>query len=337
MSPDDITILLSAAAVLAGVIAAIFGVLNWREARSASSDVRKLAELTQSSLEEARAQVPDPWVRFLVDRSPVPGIILRGTWFNALDKARIVEHELARHTALVQKPKARDPIAGLLSLGLPNIPQQTPEDGIKDYGEALADWLDDCERYEQEIQYLVWGHVIFGNDGRVPARGLRAQLAFPNDWEWLEEFPQKPPAPPDPPLRRRRSGFPGLSDYSYLRNANFIVSPHTRPNVRGPRDEGDGVVEYSIDRLLHGLPDEAEDPFILRSPGTGDFTVRWTIHAENLSQPKAGELKVRIEQHASGTITTLEEVPKYWGSYEHEDDSLGTPPSGAVASGPAAP
>lgn len=165
----------------------------------------------------------------------------------------------------------------------------------------------------------------------MPARGLMVRLQFPRDWEWLEEFPTRPTKPPAPPsYGLSRNLISSIADPWILRHPSALLpGPLVRPNVRGPRDEGEGVIEYSIDRLLHGLPDEAELPFIFRSPGTGDFSIPWAIHAENLSEPTTGEMSVRIEELDSvSEIARLDDIPSDWitDDEEEEDYDFGSPP-----------
>ena len=79
------------------------------EQREMAGDIRRLAELTESSIEEARAQRPEPVVHFLVgkERTPADAAVLeRKRLVRELDVEAIVAREREAALATLPRPKA---------------------------------------------------------------------------------------------------------------------------------------------------------------------------------------------------------------------------------------
>jgi hypothetical protein len=82
--------------------------------------------------------------------------------------------------------------------------------------------------------------------------------------------------------------------------------PSLGGNVSGPRyGKGSVLVEFSIKKLQHGLPEDTHEPALLRVPGPGALAVSWEVHADNMAEPAKGDLAVAVEP-----TTTSAEVLK---------------------------
>ena len=70
------------------------------------------------------------------------------------------------------------------------------------------------------------------------------------------------------------------------------------------------MVEYGIDKLLHGIPQDSFEPFGLWIETDGEYTVPWEVHAENLEEPATGslELEVMTITEEGSPIVSLQEL-----------------------------
>lgn len=344
---NDLTILLAGIAAISGVAGVL---ITYRGDRSsdrhlralaeqqeqAASDIRRLAELTESSLEEARAQKPEPIVQFIVgeERDAAPGVIVtRRRFARTIDVGKIVAAE--RQAALATLPPEHPPddeqearqrpvipaLASLVAAFGPTGPitgeeRRSFELRVTEYGRNLEAWLRAYESYRQDTDLFFGLLLRFENRGRVPARGVRVVLRFPDGFTHAEDdsIIDKPPRRPS--FARRRVGLSALDrallapDYSkMLIDSPFI--PGAR-NVSGPyyRD-GSLIVEFDIETLLHGPPEDSDEAIMLTIESDGEFTIPWEMHAENLGEPAQGELKLQIvtELEAGDAITSLADLP----------------------------
>jgi hypothetical protein len=82
--------------------------------------------------------------------------------------------------------------------------------------------------------------------------------------------------------------------------------------VSSPRyREGSLIVDIKIEVLLHGTPEETDEPVIVELAEDGIWEVPWIIKAANLEEPAEGVLKLRIRTVGVGDhppVTTLEEL-----------------------------
>jgi hypothetical protein len=84
-----------------------------------------------------------------------------------------------------------------------------------------------------------------------------------------------------------------------------------RRNVSAPRyRDGSLIVEFEVEKLRHGIPEDAEDAVWLAIADDGHYTVPWEIHAENLAVPVSGELRLQIvtEPEEGPPIASLAEL-----------------------------
>lgn len=374
---DDLTVLLAAVAAVSGVTGVIITWLGDRSSdrhlqalteqqEQAASDIRRLAELTESSLEEARAMKPELVVRFVVEKARISAdsAIWTRTRFNReLDVDRIVEAE--RQAALAALPPAAPPdgkqsvaetlaqlegrgagkkpaIAGLAniaalisSLGLHGGPISEEERTeftrrVEAYADALRSWLRSYVGYRQGSDLVFPVFFRFENVGRMPARGVRVSLHFPDGFTRA-----KPPEligdPPSRPrfVRRRLGTIAGLDRAllasSYKPLAHDLRMPVTpvRRNVSEPRyRKGSLIVEFDIEKLRHGIPEDADDFVCLTVEDDGEFTIPWQMHAENLGVPASGELHLKVvtELQEGPPITTLAELVALLPKLDDLDD-----------------
>jgi len=341
--------------IIAALSASLGSYITWRGNRDAAEqqrqmadDVRRLTELTQGSIEEARAQRPEPSVSFLVNRHRADAATLTRTRVDrTLDVDAIMARERMRALATVPqppKPKSKTPPAGQLgeafaglenllaiqaaiyeklgglgALGMKSGPATAEEKAefdtrVEKYVTKLRRWLEEYERWHLEVHELVHFQLRFENHGRVPCVGGQYEVHFPDPFE---EGPEDDPELADPPARPRFSRpnpftIPDLTVAS-LPVADYLRSasiPRVASNVSRPRfRKGSVIVDIEVKKLLHGVYEDS-DPITLRCPTDGVYTVPWQIHAENLSEPATGELKFElITRVETGTpITDIDEL-----------------------------
>jgi hypothetical protein len=305
--------------------------------REMAEDIRRLAELTESSLEEARAQRPEPFVFFLAgaERTPTERAVLeRKRLVRELDIDAIVAAERQRALAAMPQPanSARDQVVGGVSLGqiqriaemglfaMGGGPYTEEERGafqqrVDEYAGHLRDWLTAYETYQREVNLIFRSDLRFENRGRVPAADVRVQLRFRDVFQAVEEYPEleKRPDRPRPPVRGL-AALAGLAapDFRIPHTSRYpLVTPPIRGNVSAPRyRKGSLLVEYEIDKLLHGVPEETDEPIMLRIEEDGRYEIPWEVHAENLAEPATGTLVLEVvtEKVEGAEITRLEKL-----------------------------
>ncbi len=317
----------------------------------ASSDIRRLAELTESSLEEARAQKPEPVVEFIYgkERASASSIVVtRRRFARSLDVEKIAaaEREAALATLPPEEPELEDEMRKLERRGLGSVltaalagldsgpisaeERQAFKQRVDEYERKLRTWLGSYESYRRETDPVFPLAVRFENRGRVPARGVRVVLRFPDGFVHADEdvLPLFDEPPGRPRFVRRRSGLAGLSglsramtmpDYSRLLSTPPVI-PGKR-NVSRPRyRKGSLIVEFDIETLRHGIPEDSENVIWLTSEEDGEFSIPWEMHAENLVEPARGDLGLQIatELEEGPPITSVAEMP--WPQSDDEDE-----------------
>lgn len=298
----------------------------------AASDIRRLAELTESSLEEARAQRPEPVVEFIYgkERASAPSIVVtRRRFARTLDVEKIVATERQAVLATLPPPEASElegemrklerkglgsvlaaALAGFDTGPITHEERQAFNQRADEYERKLRSWLRSYETYRHETDPVFPLALRFENRGRVPARGVRVVLRFPDGFEHADR--DERPIFDDPPARprfaRRRRKLAGLDvsraltmpDYSRMLRDPVIP---VKRNVSAPRyRKGSLIVELDIETLRHGIPEDLENIIWLKIEEDGEFTIPWEMHAENLAEPAHGELGLQI-------VTELEEWP----------------------------
>jgi hypothetical protein len=300
-----------------------------------AEDIRRLAELTETSLEEARAQRPQPAVQWLIgsDRTPSDeGVLTRKRVDRLLEVEQIVQRE--RQVALSTLPPPenqqsehtpRGPFASILATTrafesqfnspVTDADREAFVESVNRYDKRLREWLKSFEEWRRERSFIFEGRVRFQNEGRVPASGVLAQFHFPDNFEPVDELPALPDPPARPKFKRHsiadalmRGVSPRFDIPSVI---NRMPSIPVRGNVSAPRyRKGSTIVEYRIDKLLHGVPEDSSEPFTLRIDDDGDYAIPWEIHAENLQERAAGELRLQVitNTEEGPAITSVEEL-----------------------------
>jgi hypothetical protein len=346
----DVTLAFTIVAALGALLGALITLLGNRvsdrrqrelaaKQREMAGDIRRLAELAESSIEKARAQRPEPVVHFLVgkERTPADAAILeRKRLVRELDIEAIVAGERQAALATLPSPKAepkpgRSLVAGAafgeifrnaerigsLMGGGPITEQDRKEyaERVDRYARDLRDWLAEYKEWREQTDLTFVSALSFENRGRVPARDVRVQLHFPDQFEEVEEDGKFDDRPPRRPRFQRRTlaNLAGLYDTHYTMPdvSRLNIPPIGRSNVSSPRyRKGSLVVEVQIDKLLHGIAEETDEPVMLRVEEDGEYTIPWEVHAENLVEPTRAELTLKIitEAQAGSPITSLDEL-----------------------------
>lgn len=323
--------------ILAALAAAAGTFITWKgnrenavQQKQMADDIRRLTELTEGSIEEARAQRPAPELRFAVKNQGVEAASLARTRIERpLDVDAILELERRRAMATLPKPPKPGPepdaaqsavlgpaFAGLQKMladqakvydqlgGAFGFAKRTPateeekaefEEKVEAYLGRVRKWLTAYERWEQERHELVRVTLRFENDGRVPCVGGIYEVHFPDPFEQgPDEYPELEGAPSRPKFTR-----PGPWSFPNLMVPATFDIPRVSPidtfsNVSNTRfRKGSVIVEVGVKKLLHGVTEDS-DPFLLRAPNDGAFTVPWQIHAENLPEAVSGELRLEL-------------------------------------------
>jgi hypothetical protein len=309
--------------------------LTWHGNRAAlrgqeqmADDIKRLAELTESSIEEARAQRPDPSIQFWIShrREATEVMTIRRTRLvRHVDEDEIVNKERARALATMPKRRKNQKASGLgllAAMGTLNL-DDLPGDmtfrelafpkKVDEYCGTLRKWISEYLAY-----YDFWSSVLtldlrFENNGRVPARDLRVEVRFPHPCLEVEDgdFPSRPKPPSRPVYKSSRRAGLFIDPGHLLGFQPQQIKPFIRTNVSHPRyRQGSVIAALSVGKLLHGVPETTPEPIHIRLNQDGSYVVPWEIHAENLPAPTSGDLKLIVETSAvdGPPITTLEDL-----------------------------
>lgn len=312
-----------------GVLVAVAVALRGNEhQRQLAKDVKRLAELTESSLEEARAQRPEPTVAFVIK----DGFAQEAVWSRLhdarlMDTEAIIASERALAMATLPSPTGSDPYAHSLQglfgastfamLGFGPLTDDERNDfvkGLDEYLKSLGSWLGQYDAWRKRMPLIFSGKFRFSNSGRVPARDARVYLDFPGAFQAVEELPELPQPPRRPRFRRRTlqdligaTTFPNI----YRPLGASALANVRRSNVTGPTfGKGSLRVGFKIEKLLHGVPEVNEDAALMMIEHDGAYTIPWEIHSENLSEPAKGELALQVESRTQegSAITSLDDI-----------------------------
>jgi len=320
--------------IVAAVAASLSAGLAWRggkQQRQIAGDLRRLAELTETSLEDARAQKPEPVVGFLLedDELAVSVKLEREREHRAIDAEGIVEKERALALATLPSHELREKgfrgfgisSAELMKisaqLGIGGISEQEQrvkfEAQVEKYVTQLRAWIREFEKWRQELSECIRLQLCFENSGRVPTYDARIDVHFPDAFEPIEEEPTLSERPARPRFTRG-TRFPQLAGLNHLLAPSASVRPiipiPSQRNVSRPHyRKGSVHVDIKVTKLLHGVL-ERSDMITLRVTEDGAYRIPWEIRAENLPEPAHGELEFTIDtvQEEGPPIATLDEL-----------------------------
>ncbi len=324
-------------AAVAGVVAAISGVRgihlqrgNTQTQDEMAGDIERLADLTESSVEEARLQSPDPRLCLRIgDELVTVAQAIGMVDAPALDVDRIVaaEVEMALRT-LPPAPErtVRKPYANLgVGVGMFG-PQPVTEDDrrhfrekVETYERALRAWLGRYGEIAASARRAIRIDPVVTNDGRVPARDIVVRLTLPEELIEADEPPKLADPPRRPKFEPRRGTLDSLMmgsrvampDLSRIAIPSHVGALSTQPRRRwGPKFDSSGrKVEYGVVKVLHGLPDDL-DELRLSVLDLGEHLIGWEIHGDNLAEPTSGQIKLVIPQPepSDQTIARLDDL-----------------------------
>ncbi len=324
----DAALGVSIVAAVGVLVAVAVALLGNEHQRQLAKDVKRLAELTESSLEEARAQRPEPVVGFVIQ----DGFAQEAVWSRShdarpIDAEAIIasERALAMATLPAPTPSDRDArsLEGLFGastfamLGLGPITDEERSDfakGLDEYLKSLKSWLGQYDAWRKRMPLIFSGKFQFSNNGRVPARDTRVYIDFPDSFRAVGELPELPQPPRR--LRFRRRTFQDLIGATTFPNlyrplGASALGSLRRSNVTGPTfGKGSLRVGFKIEKLLHGVPEVNEEAALIIIEHDGAYTIPWEIHAENLSEPATGKLTLQVESRTQEgpAITSLDEI-----------------------------
>jgi hypothetical protein len=325
------TFALSAVAAFAGVAALRGNRRRDRDEGQATRDLRELVEIQQQRLTDAEERQPDPEVLFLIQGEGVRSGRIERRRPRSLDIEDVVAHE--RTLALRTLPDVVAPV-GEGAVGSLNLHRQPSEQSRNDfrekvdgYASSLRKALEQYDAYRKERALLVNGRFRFQNRGRRPAHHVTVLARFPDPFEVVRDWPERPVIPMRPAFHRDRTrlsalmgGDPraGVPDSASSASRESVASDG---NVASPKyRQGSTTVEVEVGRLPHSHSVDMEDwaCWTLRLPTPGTYRILWELHAEELREPAHGELDLEVvELFDDAPIRSIKELL--------DEDARGTP------------
>jgi hypothetical protein len=304
------TFALAAVAAFAGVAALVGSRRRDRHAEEIARDLRELAEIQRQALAGANGRKPDPKALLLIHgEEGVRSARIERRRPRPLDIEETVAHE--RTLALRTLPPVRAQ-AGDRAIGSLNIHREPSEENRRDfrqkvesYASNLREALEEYDAYRKERALLVSGRFRFENHGRGPARNVTVVVRFPDPFEIVSDWLERPVIPARPLFHRDRTrlsallgGDPRLpvSENASIASQEPIVS-RSGGNVSWPSyREGSAIVEVGVERLQHSQPTDMDEQacWTLRLPTPGAYRIPWEIHTDELEEPARGELRLEV-------------------------------------------
>lgn len=325
-----------AAATVAALVIIIAFVLQVRSDNHSAKrldqlaeDMRRLAELTQGSIEEARAQRPEPTLCFRTDAYLTSQL----HWKRVADNRPLQLEQIleaARANALESLPAPASTQAtgmGIDFAKLFSIPSVTDNDraefrrDVETYVGRLRTTLQVYDHWRRNRHRFGSLTLRFANTGRVPAAKVHINLDFPGSFVCLDKKPSFAFDLPETPEFKPRTLFPALDLASLtatvplLEGFSDIAPKAPAPNVRGPRVTSNPPrAEYSIEELFHGRAIEPLKPVVISVDADGTYEIHWSISAGNLPEPVQGTLHLKVTtdeltEPAIGSLVGLSTAP----------------------------
>jgi hypothetical protein len=319
------TLALAAVAAFAGVAALVGNHRRDRHQEQIARDLRELAEIQWQALAGADGRKPDPKALLLIHGDEgVRSARIERQRPRPLEIEEMVAHErtLALRTLPPVKAQAGDRAIG--SLKIHREPSEENRnhfrEKVESYASNLREALEKYDAYRKERALLVSGRFRFENHGRGPARNVTVVARFPDPFEIVRDWPERPVIPTRPLFHRARTrlsallgGDPRLavSDNASIPSRESMVS---RPggNVSWPSyREGSAIVEVGVERLQHSQATDMEEQacWTLRLPTPGAYRIPWEIHTDELEEPARGELRLEVVELTDYTpIRSIKEL-----------------------------
>jgi len=317
LSPVEFWGIIIAAA--AGVAAVLVGAISVVQSHLANRDSAKRDEAMKETLdemaedighltklsEEAASRAPLPTLGFLIEGESKESAVLHLSAPARVD-ARAVLSE-ARQRANDTAPVVQRS-GGWLNYPLPSVIGPTQRDAekyereVSAYLKTLGSELPRRDEWERENARTMAIKLRLKNDGAIPLEDARVVIRTPAGLTPLLGI-KKPPKLPDVP--RWRSPFdltPIVPLKLHPENA-WLVSAGFRPTAHD-------AAEWTAGDVQHGGHVDSE-PLILAAAEPGDYTLEWSVHGDNLSQPETGSLRVLLappKSDESRTLATLKDV-----------------------------
>jgi hypothetical protein len=163
------------------------------------------------------------------------------------------------------------------------------------------EWLREDISHNDLVSRTIKIKLVAANLGRGPAEGVHVLVHVPDGPEVHGKFPERPKEPepleePLSPMDAIRQGI-GLSvlPRSYLTEMPKFDLNSSGINIKKVNSY---EVAWSTRELNHGLPKDIAT-FYCEWPSIDEaksFTMDYTIHARNLSEPATGQLPIVIER-----------------------------------------
>jgi hypothetical protein len=319
-------IIIAAAAGVAGVLAAIYAIVqNHRANKDAAQRDERMTETLDSMAqdmdrlagitEETATRAPLPGLAFLIDGEPSPSLGFKP------QVPRQVDTEAVLAAALQYAQASRPVIAPkpyLYVMGRPTQADVNEYDAkVTRYIDRLRPKLAERDEWERDQARLIVIRLRLTNDGAIPLEDGRVVIRTPEGLTPREGVPRPPELPEVPVFRSRYDYlFPAAETLHSLHpESPWLVTSGFHPKTSD-------TAEWEAGDVQHGGYLDSR-PLVLASEGAGEFTLEWRVHADNLGQPQMGTLDVVVDAADSTPpqlLTTLDDVGLGEEQYEDEED-----------------
>ena len=191
-----------------------------------------------------------------------------------------------------------------------------PENRVKAYNEALADYygryqkyLLELEDYQEKTRLSAQIGIVIANKGTAPATRIDLMLTFP-EWIRLTAIDDDAPQEPEPPIPPPRPTPADELLRANMRNLGMsLTGQGTWPAAlnalsRPIRWEGDPnitldgqSVRFRLVRLQHGAREPVE-AFVMRFIGPQNvrsFSIQYRISADEIPEPITDKIHIRVK------------------------------------------
>jgi hypothetical protein len=274
-----------------------------------AEDIDHLRALTEGVVEDSRRRaqenIPRPRLVALAGHKETSELAVQ------LGAPRHVDIDVVLRAALQSAnengprlPPRRTGLIALSGFGYANAYDiEKYNEELKEYEQRLRGQLEKLSSYESDIGRLVVLHFRIHNDGSVPLENARLVVRVPDGLQARGHIDKSPELNKVPRWRSPLALVPlhfDLADRLAGTYSPYLLVSDFRSLTTPPR------AEWAAGDIQHG--EQRDTPsLILASDRTGEFTLSWEIHGDNLAEPSKGqtELAVRPPSEPETVLNTL--------------------------------
>lgn len=193
--------------------------------------------------------------------------------------------------------------------------RKTFEGSVETYLASLRTFIPNWLSYLETRRELIYFVAHVDNSGGAPATQASVRLHFPDPCVKGEAH-ERPKQPSRPSFSRRLKPLAAFAAGESVRDRLLVETMrprHFEPpnlNLTGPfYEDGSVKVRFEYASIPHHDPFNT-DPFLIRIPEAGTFTIGWSVHASNLLRPQEGSLELAVvwDEPDPTPIGTLEQL-----------------------------